>query len=104
MWSRPNPDLPSFPTRRSSDLLIGSIATGVIVARLYRNVDLTHTGSQRTGATNVARTLGPGAGAIVLIGDLAKGALAVWLVFVAGGSAAELGVSWFAAVLGHMRS
>src|SRR6185295_4347053 len=33
--------------------LLGAIPTGIIVARLYGNVDLTAHGSGRTGATNV---------------------------------------------------
>jgi len=44
--------------------LLGSIPTGMIVARVYRNVDLTAYGSGRTGATNVLRTLGSGAAAV----------------------------------------
>lgn len=84
--------------------LIGSIPTGVIVARLYRNVDVTQVGSQHTGATNVARALGPGAGAIVLVGDLAKGALAVWFATVLSPAPLAEGLAWLAAVLGHMRS
>lgn len=84
--------------------LIGSIPTGVIVARLYRNVDVTEIGSQRTGATNVARALGPGAGAIVLLGDLAKGALAVSAASTLVGMPIALGIAWLLAILGHMRS
>ena len=57
--------------------LLGSIPTGTIVARVYRNVDITRVGSQRTGATNVLRTLGPGAAAVVFLGDALKGAIAV---------------------------
>ena len=75
--------------------LLGSIPTGAIVARLYRNVDLTQIGSARTGATNAMRALGPGAGVIVLLGDLAKGMLAValanWLV----GTPLALGLAGF---------
>jgi acyl phosphate:glycerol-3-phosphate acyltransferase len=57
--------------------LLGSIPTGMIVARVYRNVDLTAYGSGRTGATNVLRTLGSGAAAIAFAGDFLKGLLAV---------------------------
>ncbi|MSQ24088.1 MAG: glycerol-3-phosphate 1-O-acyltransferase [Chloroflexi bacterium] len=84
--------------------LLGSAPTGVIVARLYRNVDLTQVGSQRTGATNVARTLGVGAGAIVLAGDLAKGILAVWIASQFIGSPVALGIAWVMALLGHTHS
>jgi len=60
--------------------LLGSIPTGMVVARVYRNVDLTAHGSGRTGATNVLRTLGKGAAAIAFAGDFLKGLLAVLAV------------------------
>jgi len=84
--------------------LIGSIPTGAIVARLYRNVDITQVGSQRTGATNTARALGPGAGAVVLLGDFVKGALAVWLARETIGTPAALALAGFFAIVGHIWS
>ncbi|MBU6423300.1 MAG: glycerol-3-phosphate 1-O-acyltransferase PlsY, partial [Chloroflexi bacterium] len=59
--------------------LIGSISSGFLVGKIYRNVDLRRVGSGSTGATNTFRTLGPGAGALVAVFDITKGALAVWL-------------------------
>ncbi|HEX9437584.1 MAG TPA: glycerol-3-phosphate 1-O-acyltransferase PlsY [Candidatus Limnocylindria bacterium] len=58
---------------------IGSISSGYLVGRIYRNVDLRRVGSGSTGATNTFRTLGPGAGVLVALFDVAKGALAVWV-------------------------
>ena len=52
----------------------------MIVARVYRNVDLTAHGSGRTGATNVLRTGRKGLAAATLIGDALKGTLAVIIV------------------------
>ena len=60
--------------------LLGSIPTGMVVARVYRNVDLTAYGSGRTGATNVLRTMGSGAAAVAFAGDFLKGMLAVLAV------------------------
>lgn len=57
--------------------LLGSIPTGMVVAKVYRNVDLTAHGSGRTGATNVLRTLGRGAAAVAFGGDFLKGVVAV---------------------------
>lgn len=57
--------------------LLGSVPFGAIVARLYKGVDIRRYGSGRTGATNVLRTLGPGAAACVAVGDVAKGAAAI---------------------------
>jgi len=57
--------------------LIGSISSGYIVGKIYRNVDLRTVGSGSTGATNTFRTLGRGAGILVATLDILKGALAV---------------------------
>src|SRR5437870_815368 len=87
--------------------VLGSIPTGMIVARVYRNVDLTAYGSGRTGATNVLRTLGSGAAAIAFAGDFLKGLLAVLAVRLAiapgDNSWAEL-MAAITAVLGHSYS
>jgi glycerol-3-phosphate acyltransferase PlsY len=58
---------------------IGSISSGYLVGKVYRNVDLRTVGSGSTGATNTFRTLGPGAGALVAVLDILKGAVSVWL-------------------------
>lgn len=84
--------------------LIGSIPTGAIVARLYRDVDLTRVGSERTGATNTTRALGLGAGLIVLVGDFGKGWVAIWVAQQVAGSPGAQGLALFCAVLGHNRS
>ena len=85
---------------------IGSISSGYLVGRLYRNVDLRTVGSGSTGATNTFRTLGLGAALLVAILDILKGALSVWIasVIVAGsGDERTLGaaVAAVAAVAGH---
>jgi glycerol-3-phosphate acyltransferase PlsY len=78
----------------------------MIVARVYRNVDLTAHGSGRTGATNVLRTLGRGAAAVVFAGDFLKGALAVALVkyFIAPDNTWIEMIAAVSAVLGHTYS
>jgi glycerol-3-phosphate acyltransferase PlsY len=58
---------------------LGSISSGYLVGRIYRNVDIRRVGSGSTGATNTFRTLGPGAGLLVAFFDIAKGAAAVWV-------------------------
>lgn len=76
-----------------------------MVARWYGNVDLTRVGSGRTGATNVLRTLGPRAAALVLLGDFLKGALAVLVAgWLAAGDPWAMTLAWFAAVVGHSYS
>ena len=86
--------------------LLGSIPTGIIVARLYGNVDLTAHGSGRTGATNVLRTMGKRAAAIAFAGDFVKGLLAVavvHLVIAPDNAWADL-IAAIASVLGHSYS
>ena len=86
--------------------LLGSIQTGMIVARVYGNVDLTAHGSGRTGMTNVLRTLGKRAAAIAFVGDFLKGFLAVAAVqfFIAPNEPwAEL-LAAIGAVVGHSYS
>lgn len=58
---------------------IGSISSGYLVGRIYRNVDLRKVGSGSTGATNTMRTLGVGAGLLVAVLDILKGAASVWI-------------------------
>jgi glycerol-3-phosphate acyltransferase PlsY len=85
--------------------LLGAIPTGAVVARLYGGVDLTRVGSRRTGATNVLRTLGPGAAAIVFLGDFLKGGLAVLLAALLWpGDIWPMALAGGAAVFGHAYS
>jgi glycerol-3-phosphate acyltransferase PlsY len=86
--------------------LLGAIPTGMVVARVYRNVDLTAHGSGRTGATNVLRTLGSGAAAVAFAGDFLKGVLAVAAVkfFIAPDNTWIEMVAAIAAVVGHSYS
>jgi glycerol-3-phosphate acyltransferase PlsY len=85
---------------------IGSISSGYIVGRMYRNVDLRTVGSGSTGATNTFRTLGLGAALLVAILDILKGAGAVWIASaIVTGSTDErtvaTAVAAVAAVAGH---
>ena len=57
--------------------LCGSIPMGVVVARLTGGVDPRTVGSGRTGGTNALRALGRRRAAIVVTGDLLKGAVPV---------------------------
>jgi glycerol-3-phosphate acyltransferase PlsY len=83
--------------------LLGSIPVGVLVARFANGVDPRTVGSGRTGGTNALRALGPRWAAVVVLGDLLKGALPVLvarivtgdpLVEVLCGVAAVAGAIW----------
>ena len=64
--------------------LLGSISNAVWVGNLFHSIDVRMHGSKNAGATNVLRILGWKAALPVFILDMAKGAAAVLLVFVAG--------------------
>ena len=82
---------------------IGAIPTGVIAGRLWRGVDIRSYGSGGSGATNVARTLGPRAGAAVLASDIAKGAIVTAFArYVVSGDAWLVALAGTVVVLGHM--
>lgn len=85
--------------------LAGSIPVGVLVARASGGPDPRTIGSGRTGGTNALRALGRKWAAVVVVGDLAKGAVPVLLTrLVTGGdSVAEVLVAG-AAVAGSVRS
>jgi acyl phosphate:glycerol-3-phosphate acyltransferase len=83
--------------------LAGSIPVGVVVARTTGGVDPRTIGSGRTGGTNALRALGRGRAALVVSGDLLKGAVPVLvaryltgdpLVEVLCGAAAVAGAIW----------
>ena len=57
--------------------LIGAIPVGFLVARAFGGVDIRRAGSGNIGATNVLRTLGKLPAVLTLLGDIAKGYLAV---------------------------
>jgi glycerol-3-phosphate acyltransferase PlsY len=80
--------------------LLGTFPTAALVGKLS-GVDPTTAGSGNPGATNVYRTAGRGAGAAVLLVDLAKGALAAGLGLAVGDHTLAV-VAGAAAVLGHV--
>lgn len=82
--------------------LIGSIPTGLWLGHLVAGVDVRSTGSRRTGATNVQRSLGTRAGIAVLVLDCLKGAVAVTLVRLLTGDDYLAAAAGIAAVVGHV--
>lgn len=86
--------------------LLGSIPFGYLIVRLKGGGDVRETGSGGTGATNVTRRAGRGAGLLTLALDALKGAAAV--VVARYFLTEDFSVSWWvvvaalAAVLGHV--
>jgi len=82
--------------------LLGSVPTGLLLAKFFSKVDPRKTGSKNIGATNIFRTAGKGLGILTLVGDVLKGMIPI-------GIAIQLNISdlWLATVglstfLGHI--
>ena len=80
--------------------LLGTFPTAILVGR-REGRDPTQEGSGNPGASNTFRTMGRRAGAIVLAGDVAKGALAAAAGLATGHRAVGVACG-LAAVLGHV--
>jgi glycerol-3-phosphate acyltransferase PlsY len=81
--------------------LMGALPVGLLVARYWRGIDIRRHGSGSTGATNILRTLGWRASAVVFIGDLLKTMIPVLVARQLTGSAWILSLTGVAAVAGH---
>lgn len=82
--------------------LLGSISSAVLVCRLVGLPDPRMTGSFNPGATNVLRIGGRWAALTVLLFDILKGMLPVWLGYYLGLTQFELGMVSLGACLGHI--
>jgi len=60
---------------------LGSIPSGLIIGKVFKNIDIREHGSKNTGATNAIRVLGFKTGIFAFIFDVMKGALVIALVF-----------------------
>lgn len=81
---------------------LGSIPSGVVVARLLGAQDPRKSGSGNIGATNVLRTLGKKAAATTLIADAAKGSIPVLIAKgLLSGDSPVVYLAAAAAILGH---
>jgi glycerol-3-phosphate acyltransferase PlsY len=82
--------------------LLGSIPTGVILAKAFGNIDIRTQGSKNIGATNVFRTAGKKLGVITLLGDILKGLIPVAIARGTLDSYFWIGAVALAAFLGHL--
>jgi glycerol-3-phosphate acyltransferase PlsY len=82
--------------------LLGSVPFAVIVSRAFRLADPRSFGSGNPGATNVLRSGSKAAAALTLIGDAAKGWLAMFIATKVGAGDTAIAVAGLAAFLGHV--
>lgn len=82
--------------------LLGSISSAVLICRLLKIEDPRKTGSKNPGATNVLRSGSKPAAAAVLLCDMLKGTIPVWLSWYLNVDDVILGLVGIAACLGHM--
>ena len=82
--------------------LLGSVPFAVVVSRAFRLADPRSFGSGNPGATNVLRSGNKAAALLTLIGDAAKGWLAMFITAKVGADDAAIALAGLAAFLGHV--
>jgi glycerol-3-phosphate acyltransferase PlsY len=80
--------------------LLGSIPFGLLLAKT-QGVEIRSRGSGNIGASNVARSIGLAKGVLVLLGDMGKGFLPVFVATVLELSAGWTGTMALLTILGH---
>ena len=84
--------------------LLGSIPFGYLIGRARSGIDVRRLGSGNVGATNVIRTVGPASGLLVLVLDMAKGAIPVSVAVQLGAPDRVIAGVALATVFGHVFS
>jgi len=82
--------------------LLGSVSTGVVVARVLGLQDPRETGSKNPGATNLLRYGGKAAAALTLAGDILKGVIAVLVARAVTDDTVILALTGLAVFIGHL--
>jgi glycerol-3-phosphate acyltransferase PlsY len=82
--------------------LLGSVPFAVIVSRAFRLADPRSFGSGNPGATNVLRSGSKAAALLTLMGDAAKGWLAMFIAAAVGAGETAVAIAGLAAFLGHV--
>ena len=81
--------------------LIGSISTGLLVAKAAGGPDLRQVGSGNTGASNVQRTMGWKYGLITFFADAMKGVISCLIALLLTGDQMACLAAGLFAVIGH---
>ena len=81
--------------------VLGSLPFGLVSGWAFKRVDVRDFGSGKTGMTNVLRTVGVPAAALVLLLDMGKAVLAVVLARIVSDSHGVEAAAALAALIGH---
>lgn len=81
--------------------LVGSISFSIVIAKLFKGIDIRNHGSGNAGATNTLRVLGIGPAILVLALDLLKGMGSVALAWAVSDNDWLPVVCGLAAIVGH---
>lgn len=82
--------------------LLGSVSFSYLIGRKLLKLDIRTMGSGNAGATNTLRIMGKGPAISVLVLDILKGIIAVWIgVWLGDGNAWVPALAGLAAILGH---
>jgi glycerol-3-phosphate acyltransferase PlsY len=81
--------------------LLGSIPFAYIAGRLIKGIDIRQVGGGNVGTVNTMREIGTVAGLAVLLADMGKGVLTVFIARWLGVSVVFVFVAGLAAVVGH---
>jgi glycerol-3-phosphate acyltransferase PlsY len=82
--------------------LLGSVPTGLLLAKFFSKVDPRKTGSGNIGATNIFRTAGKGLGILTLVGDVLKGMIPIGIAIQLSISDILLAAVGLSTFLGHI--
>lgn len=82
--------------------VFGSIPFGLVIGKTWKAIDVRQYGSGNIGTSNVMRTVGRVPAAVVLVLDVLKGALPIWLGFYLGLAPHVVALTAFLAVCGHI--
>lgn len=81
--------------------LLGSVSFSYLIAKKIKKIDIRSTGSGNAGATNTMRLLGVGPAICVLLLDVFKGVVPVFLAMALTSDPLVHILAGFAAILGH---
>ena len=84
--------------------LMGSMPTGLVIGWIFRRIDVSTYGSGKTGMTNVLRTAGLPAAALVLFLDMGKAIMAVVIARIVTDSPGVEAASGIFILIGHIWS